>query len=239
MATLTEIQKSPVDEDELLIEIDHEEWIHWPVHWNGIWIGALAAVAAVIVLGLIGIALGIHALAPEQRLVDLRKTGVGLLAFSILSAFFAFVLGGWVAAKIAGIRRSEPAMLHGAIAWLVAVPALAIVVSLGAAQVVGGWYAGMGNAAYVNAFPVERPILPVTTASQEELVRYRADLASYNQKAAQWREDTPKVIRNTALGAVTALLLGLMGSVLGGWFASGEPMTFTHHLQRTVKNRAR
>ena len=25
---------------------------------------------------------------------------------------------------------------------------------------------------------------------------------------------------------------GLIGSVLGGWMASGEPMTFTHHRTR-------
>ncbi len=35
--------------------------------------------------------------------------------------------------------------------------------------------------------------------------------------------------RNGALAALTALLLGLVGSVVGGWMASGEPMTFTYH----------
>jgi len=49
---------------------------------------------------------------------------------------------------------------------------------------------------------------------------------------AQWREDTPRAVRNAALGAVTALLLGLVGSVIGGWMASGEPMTFGHHRYR-------
>ena len=34
--------------------------------------------------------------------------------------------------------------------------------------------------------------------------------------------------RNSALGAVTALLIGLMGSLLGGWLASGEPMSLTY-----------
>jgi hypothetical protein len=27
-------------------------------------------------------------------------------------------------------------------------------------------------------------------------------------------------------------LLGLIGSVIGGWMASGEPMTFTHYRRR-------
>jgi hypothetical protein len=42
------------------------------------------------------------------------------------------------------------------------------------------------------------------------------------------------VARNTALGALTALLLGLVGSVLGGWMASGEPMSFTHYRKRDL-----
>jgi len=40
--------------------------------------------------------------------------------------------------------------------------------------------------------------------------------------------------RNGALGALTALLLGLVGSVVGGWMASGEPMTFTYHRTRAA-----
>jgi hypothetical protein len=36
------------------------------------------------------------------------------------------------------------------------------------------------------------------------------------------------VARNSAIGAVTALLIGLMGSLIGGWLASGEPMSLTY-----------
>ncbi len=42
------------------------------------------------------------------------------------------------------------------------------------------------------------------------------------------------IARNSALGALTALLLGLVGSVIGGWIAPGEPMTFTYHRTRAV-----
>lgn len=44
----------------------------------------------------------------------------------------------------------------------------------------------------------------------------------------------PEAIRNTALAALTSVLLGLIGAVIGGWLASGEPMTFTHHRTRSV-----
>lgn len=52
--------------------------------------------------------------------------------------------------------------------------------------------------------------------------------------AAVAQTATPDVARATALAAITSLLMGLVGSVIGGWMASGEPMTFTHHHKRNA-----
>src|SRR5687767_12660172 len=85
--------------------------IVWPVHWSGVWVGSLATVAAVVIFGLIGTALGAHLVRPEDRIVDLHDITLAALAFSVFSAFFSCVIGGWIASKIAGIRRGENAML--------------------------------------------------------------------------------------------------------------------------------
>jgi hypothetical protein len=63
-------------------------------------------------------------------------------------------------------------------------------------------------------------------------MQYAANRADYDAKVKLWREETPRATRNAALGAVTALLLGLVGSVIGGWIASGEPMTLTYYRTR-------
>jgi hypothetical protein len=216
---------------EVAAEAAHERWSHWPVSWSAVWVGALAAVAAVVLFGLIGTALGAHFLTPEHRVVDLRKLSFGALAFSVISAFLAFVIGGWVAGKVAGILRAEPGMLHGGIVWLVAVPLLVLLAALGAGSSMGGWFGGMASSPNSNAStaPYERPVPPDLNATEAERAQYRSELADYNRKVQQWRDDAPKVARNSALGATSALLLGLIGSVLGGWMASGEPMTFTHY----------
>src|SRR6202034_4090753 len=78
------------------------------------------------------------------RVVDMKKLGLWTLIFSVCGAFFSSVVGGWVAAKIAGILHSEPAIIHGAIVWLVTVPLLVVVAVLGASSLFGGWYAGLG-----------------------------------------------------------------------------------------------
>ena len=208
-------------------EVQYEEWAHWPVNWSAVWVGALAAVGAVLLFGLIGIAVGAHVLDPDQRVVDLKKIVFWQLAFSVFASFLAFVIGGWVCARIAGILRAEDAAFHGAIAFLVAVPMLVVLVALGAGTSFGAWHAAL--VVKPQAAPYERPAFPATGITPEERQQYQAAVEKYRQNLEQWQKDTPKVTRNSAIGAATALLLGLIGSVIGGWMASGEPMTFSHY----------
>lgn len=176
----------------------HSEWTAWPVAWSAVWVGALTALAVGLIIGLLGYALGANEVA---RYVDWKKVRVISAVFSIGGAFFAFVAGGWAAARIAGIRRSEPAILHGAVVWLATLPLLLALAAVGVSGHWGGWYGGLsGMPALAAATPAD-PDLAIAT-------------------------------RSNALATAVALLLGLVGGVLGGWMASGEPMTFTHHRKR-------
>ena len=224
--------------DEVAAELIHEKWNAWPVNWTAIAVGTLAAMGALLVFGLIGTAIGAYAVEPDHRWVDVKKIAIGALIFSVVGAFFAFVIGGWVSGKIAGILRSEPGMLHGAIVWLAALPGMMLLAAVGAGSLWGGWHAGLAGspswAAAQNA-PFDRPEALTANATPEERVRYTDAMTDYQRKVDGWKADTPKVTRNTALGAVTALLLGLVGAVLGGWLASGEPMNFSHYRTRKLQ----
>ena len=161
-------------------EFQYETWVHWPVNWSAIWVGALASLVAIFVFGLIGTAIGAHLLGPEHRVVDLRKLSIGALIFSVSGAFFAFVIGGWITGKIAGILYSEPAMLHGAIAWCLAVPLLLVLATVGASTYTGGWTAGLAGSppwAVPAVAPYDRPEPLGVDASSEERTQFRADQA--------------------------------------------------------------
>jgi hypothetical protein len=188
----------------------------------------------VLLFGLIGTALGAHLIGPEHRIIDMKKLGLWTLVFSVCAAFFSSAIGGWVSAKIAGILHSEPAMLHGAFAWLVMVPMLVVCSALGASSLLGGWYGGLGTQSATNSStPFIQPEPLHASATQEETAAFELQRAEYNRNVRQWHVDTPKATRNAALIAVTALLLGLLGSVIGAWLASGEPMNFVHYRTRT------
>ena len=224
------MEAEPRNQNEKEAEAQHERWAHCHVNWTAVWIGALAAFSMVLLFGLIGTALGAYLVGPEHRVVDVRKLSLWTLVFSVCGAFFASVVGGWVAVKIAGILHSEPAMLHGAFAWLVMVPILVVCAALGASSLFGGWYGGLGPTSATHPFVHPDPL--GASASPEEIAAFRLQQAEYNRNVKQWHEDTPKATRISALVAITALLLGLLGSVIGGWLASGEPMNFIHYRTR-------
>jgi hypothetical protein len=117
------------------METQQSEWTRWPVAWSAIWVGTLTALAVGTIIGLLGFALGANEV---SRYVDWKKVRLVALVFSIGGAFFAFVAGGWTAARIAGIRRSEPAILHGSIVWLLALPLLMVLSALGGLAHFGG-----------------------------------------------------------------------------------------------------
>src|SRR5215813_13313757 len=102
-------------------------WRPWPV-WSAVWVGALTALAVGLVIGLIGYAIGAHQLAGPRTMTF---KGIRILAM-------IFNVGGWVAARIVGARRAEPAMLHAAIAWLVTIPIMLVLAALGATAMYGG-----------------------------------------------------------------------------------------------------
>jgi hypothetical protein len=183
----------------------------WPVYWGAVWAGALSALALALIFGLVGTALGAHQVG--KNAVNLHDMGLWGLVFSVAGAFFSFVLAGWVASSIAGLRRAEDAALHGALTWLVALPLFLVLAAFGAASFFGTWYGGLAGT-------------PVWATSSS---------VGADPNAAA-------VARNSAIGAVTALLVGLVGSCIGGWWASGEPMSLTYRRAKqevTERPRAR
>ncbi len=114
----------------------------WLVNWSAVWVGALAMLTVGLIFGLMGIALGAY---QEARIVSWHKFQMWALVLSVCGAFFSSVVGGWTAGKILGDRLAERAMLHAAIPWVLTVPMLLVLASLGAAGYFGVWYHGLAG----------------------------------------------------------------------------------------------
>jgi hypothetical protein len=184
--------------------VREDSWTAWPVYWSPVIVGALASVVAVVLFGVIGTALGSWKAGNEGRVTDFSGVGRVAVAYAVFASFFAFVIGGWVTARIAGIRRAEPAILHAAIAFLVATVVLLVMASFGGA-VFNGWYVGLAPSPAVPT-PAGQPVDPTVA----------------------------KAAAAGATVAAAALLIGLAGSVVGGWMGSGERMDFSFYNRERV-----
>ena len=103
----------------------------------------------------------------------------------------------------------EPAILQGVSAWLVS---MALVVFLGALAGGSGLLAGSDLGQLT---PPGAPAAAVAGAA-----------------AAVVDPNVAIAIRNAALASVLGMLIGLMGSVVGGWMGSGERMHPYHYRTR-------
>lgn len=196
------------------------EWVGWHISWSAVVAGALAGLVAAVLFSFIATAVGAHK-AVDARILKWADVGPTTIIFSVFGAFLASAIGGWVAARISGARRSEPAILQGVMAWLVSI---AIVVFLAALAGGSGLLAGsfLGQLTPPGA-PAAAPAAGAAAAVVDPNVAI--------------------AIRNAAIASVLGLLIGLMGSVVGGWMGSGERMHPYHyrtrHLNRATRTDAR
>jgi hypothetical protein len=107
-------------------------------------VGALAAVSGGLGIGL-GIAVDAHRTGAAARIVWWQEFGLAPRVFSVFGAFLSFVVGGWVTARVADLRRSAPAMVQAAVVWALSVPFLLVLASLGAGGYFGEGYVGLAG----------------------------------------------------------------------------------------------
>jgi uncharacterized membrane protein YeaQ/YmgE (transglycosylase-associated protein family) len=139
--------------------------------------------------------------AVDARVLKWADIPIATIVFSVFGAFLASALGAWVAARMSGARLAEPAILHGVVAWLVVMAIVITLAALAGAHSFAGGYLGQMTPPGAPAPTSPTPVDP------------NAAIA----------------IRNAAVGSILGILIGLMGSVVGAWIASGERLDSLAH----------
>jgi hypothetical protein len=88
------------------------------IHWSAVIAGIFAAMAAMAILSVLGLAVGLTA--AEVRGYGGYAWGTGVWGVAV--ALISFCFGGWFAARVAGVHRDSNATLNGVMVWIVAIP---------------------------------------------------------------------------------------------------------------------
>lgn len=161
--------------------------------WGPIVAGLLTAVVMLLVLTVLGLAIGTSAFEPDTA--DGSTVGTAAAIWGGLSALIAFFVGGWVAAKSSAIDGDGAGALNG---FLVGVAAIVLILWL-----LG---AGLGN------------LLGTVGNNLTDVINLGQSVdVPQGQDATTLAQENYDEARDTAWGTLVGLLLALGAATLGGW----------------------
>lgn len=164
------------------------------VQWGPIIAGSLISLGVLVVMAVLGVAIGTSAFEPGADLTD-WGTGAGI--YGGISALVAMFIGGWVAAKSAAVGGEYAGLMNGLLAGITTVVALLVLAALGVDNILGFLGGNLGN---------------ITSYAGD----ITGDAGSANQAGAF------DAIEDGAWGTLIALLLGLGAAALGGMLGHND-----------------
>jgi len=182
------------------------------VRWGPIWAGLLAAFFTLLVLSLLGLAIGASTVNAGQAAQGTGNQNAGSYSaiWAGISAIIAFLIGGYVAGRTAAVHERGWAALNGALVFLLALPLLLWLASQGLGALIG-------NANHIaGGLGINLGQLSNTATGAAKTI---------TSAQAQQAADTA---RNTAWGTLIGLLLGGGAAALGGTLGMRHAARDTH-----------
>jgi hypothetical protein len=103
------------------------------VRWSSILAGLFTVLATLIVMTVLGVAIGLSTFDANNP----RNFGIGAGIYGAISALVAFFLGGFAAARTAAVAGSGNALLNGAMVWVVTIPFIVNILGTGIGTLLG------------------------------------------------------------------------------------------------------
>lgn len=119
------------------------------LRWSGVFAGLVVGIATNLLLLLVGAAVGLAAVDVGE---DLTRPAVPIAvsAWNTVSMIIAAFVGGYVAARSAGLHRNSDGVLHGAVSWGATMIVSAIIATSAAGATLGGLFAAAQGRADVS-----------------------------------------------------------------------------------------
>jgi hypothetical protein len=109
------------------------------IRWGAVIAGVAVGISVQLVLTLLGIATGLSALDVAQN----DAIGVGSLLWAGASMLISAFVGGYVAARMSGLKRKVDGVLHGLVSWAVTTLLFATLATSAGTSMLGGVFSGI------------------------------------------------------------------------------------------------
>ncbi len=103
------------------------------VRWTSVMAGFFTVLATIVVLSVLGVAIGLSTVDPNNP----RGFALGISVYGGITALIAFLLGGFISARTAAVSGSGNGILNGAMVWIITIPILVYVLGNGIGSLLG------------------------------------------------------------------------------------------------------
>jgi hypothetical protein len=199
-----------------------------PISWAAVFASLAVGLSVMLLLTLTGVAIGLTTVEPGE---NTRAITIGAAIWQTISMLVAAIAGGYVAARLSGLRRTADGILHGAVSWGVTTVLYAAL----ATTAIGGLTAGMfgllappqtersaaaGAAASGDRDQMQRTLegMGISTEQSRTIIdRLSTPAASTGSASDKEKAERAANAVGTATGWLTAtVLLALVLSMFGG-----------------------
>jgi hypothetical protein len=171
------------------------------VRWAAVWAGLVTALTATVMFGLLGVAVGLTSITARQAQAAAPTQDAAMIsgAWAAAAGVLAFLAGGFVAGRLAGVLDRSSGAWNGALVFVAAVP-ISLLLATGGFTALAGTLGNFASALNIDLSQVLGTAQAAATQAQ--------DAASQAQTAEH--------ARNAAWLTLAGLLLGLAASTAGG-----------------------
>jgi hypothetical protein len=124
------------------------------IRWGAVLAGVAVGISVQLALTLLGIATGLSTTEVAQG----EAMGTGPLIWAGVSMLIAAFVGGYVAARMSGLKRKTDGVLHGAVSWAVTTIMFAVLATSIGGTLVSGVFNNMNQLARAGAVNGESPV---------------------------------------------------------------------------------
>ncbi len=183
------------------------------VQWGPIIAGLLSTIASMLVLTVLGLAIGASAFEPRA---SGESVGTAAAIWGAASAIISFLIGGWVAAKTAAVGGPGSGMINGLMVGATALALILYLTGSGLGNLFGTLGSNIGDIANVAQDTAQTQGITTPQDVQNQTQDAQAAVQDAQQTVGNTVRSSFDEVRNSAWGTLAGLLLALGASAIGG-----------------------
>lgn len=116
------------------------------ISWGGVFAGLFLVLAIQLLLSMLGFGIGLGMVQPGQGGVpSAGAIGIGAAVWWVVTYLIALVIGGYAAARLAGVALRFDGVLHGLVTWAFALMVTFYLLTTAVGGIIGGAFGVVGN----------------------------------------------------------------------------------------------